>query len=116
MKKKRKKQPNDAWINSQLSISWNKALVACNRTVTVDVEYLANLEHKQWSGWMEYLFSLTEIGDNGSHIIKKEDVARWKRQMKTKYEDLPEHEKESDRIVARRIANNLDKILKEVEG
>jgi hypothetical protein len=66
-------------------------------------EKIAELCHEQWSGWMEYLFSKCrpDTGqfdrENGCLIIPKSYVDRWKRQMITKYHDLTEAEKESDR-------------------
>src|SRR6056297_1021793 len=66
-------------------------------------EKLADLCHKQWAGWMEYLFSkcFAEVGqfdkDTGNLVIPKWAVDRWRRQMNTPYTELPENEKESDR-------------------
>jgi hypothetical protein len=68
-------------------------------------ELLADLCHKQWSGWMEYLFSKCENNSDGSVTIPKEFVDRWKRQLSTDYDNLSEKEKDSDRIEA-------DKFLK----
>ena len=75
------------------------------------VEKLAAYAHDAWSGWMRYLFSkcdgvipntLSALDDN-SLVIPAEFVQRWVRQMNTPYDDLPEGEKESDRVEARRI-------------
>lgn len=60
-------------------------------------EDLAELAHEQWSGWMEYLFSKSEFKIDGTVIIPVWAVERWLRQMNTKYSDLSEKEKESDR-------------------
>ena len=60
-------------------------------------EELAELCHKQWSGWMEYIFSKGDFNKNGSFTIPKWAVDRWRRQMKTEYHLLSEDEMESDR-------------------
>ncbi|MHA1344252.1 MAG: hypothetical protein ACTSQG_09710 [Promethearchaeota archaeon] len=58
-------------------------------------EKLADLEHYQWATWAEYMI------DNWT----KENIEKWKRQLRTPYEDLSEKEKNSDREWA-------DKVLK----
>lgn len=66
-------------------------------------ERIAELQHQQWSGWMEYLFSKciqSGIGTGEDVVIPAEFAQRWVRQMQTEYDDLPENEKESDRIEA----------------
>jgi hypothetical protein len=60
-------------------------------------EKLAEFAHCQWSGWMKYLFEKCEIGHNGTMIIPAWAVARWTRQMNSKYNELCELEKDSDR-------------------
>ena len=62
-------------------------------------EELASFAHKQWSGWMEYLFSkcLNPIVPDGSAIIPEWAVKRWKKQIETSYDELSEPEKENDR-------------------
>lgn len=72
------------------------------------VEKLAALAHEQWSGWMKYLFGLGEENPDGSFTISKDKVDRWKRQMRTDYADLPDGERESDRIEARKVLEVLD--------
>lgn len=69
------------------------------------LQELASIQHDIWSHWMEYFFSKCteqEIFDNGKHfktgnlVINKDLVKRWKRQMKTPYNELSETEKQSD--------------------
>ena len=74
-------------------------------------ERLADLCHKQWSGWMKYLFKMSSINSNREAVIPSGLVIRWKRQMNTNYEDLSEEEKDSDRDEADRfikIINSID--------
>ena len=59
-------------------------------------ENLASYAHKQWSGWMEYLFSKSVIID-GIAVIPAWAVKRWQKQIVTSYNELSEPEKESDR-------------------
>jgi len=59
-------------------------------------ERLASIEHDRWSDWMKYLFSKCEKRGKGL-LIPQEFVDRWQRQIDTKYKDLSESEKESDR-------------------
>ena len=72
-------------------------------------EKLAAYAHDTWSGWMEYLFANSRRAISGEVIIPADLEARWKRQMKTKYEDLPESEKASDR----KEANTILRIINE---
>ena len=66
-------------------------------------ENLAELAHKQWSGWMEYLFSKGTFNSNGTWTMLKWAVDRWRQQMRTKYIDLSKDEKENDRQEADRV-------------
>jgi len=82
-------------------------------------EQLARYIHDEnWSGWMEYLFSkcIPDVGQfdkqNGNLIIPNWAVDRWMRQMRTKYDDLSEREKESDRREAERILRIIKKYRK----
>ncbi len=70
------------------------------RSVT---ERLAEYAHEAWSGWMKYMFGKSSLYVDGTVVIPEELVSRWGRQMNTKYEDLPEKEKNSDREEARRM-------------
>ena len=66
-------------------------------------EKLADLAHDQWSGWMQYLFEKSIFNKDGTITIPKWAVDRWTRQMQTDYKDLPEEEKESDRVEAEKM-------------
>lgn len=73
-------------------------------------EALARYSHDSaWSGWMKYLFSKGTINPDGSWTMPAAFVERWQRQMNTLYDDLPEHEKTSDRAEA-------DKMLAIIEA
>lgn len=78
-------------------------------------ERMADLCHRQWGGWMEYLFSKcieykpdSVQASEGSVIIPKWAVERWKRQILTAYKDLPEEEKETDRAEADKFLRILE--------
>lgn len=68
-------------------------------------ERLAENAHGAWSRWMTHIFSLSRETESGEVVIPIESVQRWRRQIATDYEDLPESEKQSDR-------NEADKIIK----
>ena len=70
-------------------------------------EALAALAHEQWSGWMRYLFSKTTEDVSGGAVIPRSLVERWRRQMSTPYDALPEEEKDSDRKEAARVLEVL---------
>ena len=74
-------------------------------------EEIAAIQHEQWSGWMDYLFSkcLQPESKDGSLLIPPWAVKRWTRQMATKYSDLSNNEKESDRVEADRYADLIKK-------
>lgn len=71
-------------------------------------ERLAALAHQQWSGWMTYLLTKVKEGPEGTLIVPAPLVARWRRQMETPYDQLPETEKDSDRVEADRMLAVLD--------
>ena len=61
------------------------------------VEKGADLEHDRWARWQKYMFSKSILNADKSVTIPAEFADRWFRQIDTKYADLPEEEKESDR-------------------
>lgn len=69
-------------------------------------EELAEYAHNAWASWMKYNFSKFQDWDeNGNIQLSPYYLKRWLRQMDTKYYDLPEDEKESDRKEADKIMN-----------
>lgn len=79
-------------------------------------EQLADLCHRQWAGWMAYLFSKCDSTmptvlsalEDGSLIIPAEFVERWKRQVDTPYENLSHFEQESDKKEADKFLEVID--------
>ena len=72
-------------------------------------EELASLQHEIWAHWMRYLYRCSSLDSHGNLVIPKEKKERWARQMDTKYCDLSEEEKESDREQAWKVMNALYK-------
>lgn len=67
------------------------------------LEELAAYAHEAWSGWMKYMFGKSIKYPDGNILIPASLVKRWTMQMSTKYEDLPEEMKPSDRDEARKM-------------
>ena len=81
-----------------------------NKIIEEFVEKGAALEHDRWSKWQQYLFDQC-IPKNGSITIPPFFVAHWGRQIATKYSELSEKEKESDRKETRSYIPLLEKAL-----
>lgn len=69
------------------------------------LEKFASLQHDIWSHWMQYLYRCSGLDKEGNLVIPKVKKERWARQMDTKYADLPDEEKESDREQAEKVLN-----------
>jgi hypothetical protein len=65
-------------------------------------EQLAAIEHDRWCHWQRYLHSKGVRQPDGSLLLSSDLVARWEKQIETKYADLDETEKESDRKQVRK--------------
>ena len=65
-------------------------------------EQLAAIEHERWSHWQRYLHNKGVHQLDGSLLLPADLVARWEQQIETKYVDLSEVEKESDREQVRK--------------
>lgn len=96
----------DAEVLMRMSAQFSddKATLAAQNKVSLR-EALAAESHKIWASWMEYLFKVCPINENGEAVISAYSVERWHRQIATPYSELSEKEKDSDREQA-------DKILK----
>lgn len=75
-------------------------------------ERLAALSHKQWSGWMKYMFEKSQLNEDGTITIPKLAVKRWTRQMNTTYNNLTTKEKNSDRIKADKMIDIVKQWIK----
>lgn len=60
-------------------------------------EELAGIEHERWAHWQKYMHSKCLRRADGALVIPPELVERWERLIGTRYQDLSETEKESDR-------------------
>lgn len=78
-------------------------------------EELSDLAHRQWTGWMRYLFSKGIKNEDGSFTIPAWAVERWERQVNTDYENLSESEKDSDRNEADKFINVFENYLARCE-
>jgi hypothetical protein len=65
-------------------------------------EQLAAIEHERWSHWQRYMHNKAVRQHDGSLLLPPDLVARWEKQIETKYVDLTETEKESDREQVRK--------------
>ncbi|MFA5828162.1 MAG: hypothetical protein WC841_02215 [Candidatus Shapirobacteria bacterium] len=62
-------------------------------------EELAKLEHLQWTCWSKFMLNnLTE-----------ENIAKWKKQINTPYNELTDQEKQSDRKWADKVLEIIQK-------
>ena len=73
------------------------------------IEPLAEYEHDRWARWQKHLFSKCIVNEDKSLTIPKEYVDRWARQMNTRYCNLDDDEKESDRLEAIRMLNVIER-------
>lgn len=69
---------------------------------------LADLAHRQWSGWMEHLFTKCTFDDDGTATIPAWAVTRWRRQIATPFADLSLDERELDLSEADRVLAILE--------
>lgn len=79
------------------------------------LEKLADNEHNRWANWQKYVHSKCMKNKDGSLTIPKEYVEHWNYEINTKYKDLPENIKESDRNEVRQILKllNVENLIKE---
>ena len=66
------------------------------------VEELSTIEHERWSHWQRYLHNKGLRQPDGSLVLPVDLVEHWDKQMNTRYENLSDDEKESDREQVRK--------------
>ena len=67
------------------------------------LETLASVEHERWSHWQRYMHSkCVPQGDDGALLIPADLVKRWEKQIASRYSELTDDEKESDREQVRK--------------
>lgn len=74
----------------------------CDEMLDGLVDQLAAIEHDRWSHWQRYMHSKCIRQPDGSLLLPAELVLRWEKQIATKYGDLGDKEKESDRDQVRK--------------
>jgi hypothetical protein len=78
------------------------------------VEELAAIEHERWSHWQRYMHSKCTRQPDGSLLLPAEFVARWEKEIATKYGELDEKQKESDREQVRKYLPLIASALAEI--
>ena len=76
------------------------------------IEKLSDIEHDRWCNWQRYLHSCCINNEDGSLTIPKILVERWEYEINTKYNNLPDNIKESDRKETYKIIPIIDEYLK----
>lgn len=84
------------------------------------IEKGADIEHDRWAKWQKYFFSKCQIkpqsevgGMDDRYVylaLPKDLYERWNRQIETKYSDLSEQEKESDRVEVRKYIPLIEEL------
>lgn len=77
------------------------------------IEQLAAVEHERWSHWQRYVHSKSIRQPDGSLLLPADLVARWERQIDTKYAELDDQERESDREQVRKYLPLITSALAE---
>ncbi|CAH0161673.1 hypothetical protein [Microbacterium foliorum] len=66
------------------------------------IEILASVEHTRWAHWQKYVHDQGQRQSDGSLLLPAELVARWDKQIATRYPDLSDEEQQSDQDQVRR--------------
>jgi hypothetical protein len=66
------------------------------------VEALASIEHERWRHWQRYLHGKCIRREDGALLIPADLVRRWEKQIETRYSELTDEEKGSDREQVRK--------------
>jgi len=84
----------------------SKAVAQALDEVRINREKLAELEHKQWLSWTNYLVT--------NYILPPEIVKKWGKTWKP-YKELSEGQKDKDRIWADKVLNELNQKIKKLK-
>jgi hypothetical protein len=71
------------------------------------LDRLADIQHEIWAHWMGYLFDVSKSNEDGSVTIPADKATKWKRQMNTRYSDLPAEEQKSDLDQANKVISAI---------
>lgn len=78
------------------------------------LETLAAIEHERWAHWQRYMHSkCIPQGEDGSLLIPCDLVKRWEAQIATRYSELSDVAKESDRDQVRKYLPLIVEALSE---
>ncbi|KKM27231.1 hypothetical protein LCGC14_1576790 [marine sediment metagenome] len=101
------------WVNENIkALDIIESLNRSKEDVSEYREKLAELAHKQWSGWIKYMFGKCPGKADGTILIPEWAVTRWQRQACTPYSKLSHKEQESDRTEA----DKFIAIIESMEG
>lgn len=79
--------------------------------LVASIDALAEVEHKRWAHWQDYMHSKGIVLADGSLVLPADLVARWERQIRTPFDELSETEKESDRRQVQQFIPTVVEIL-----
>ena len=86
-----------------------------NNWIEEFIEKGAALEHDRWAKWQKWMhgrvYNSSKSINPHLKVIPTEDFNRWERQIATKYEQLSDKEKESDRIEVRKYLPLIQDLL-----
>ena len=71
-------------------------------------EELANIEHERWADWQKWCHKV--LRENCPSPELEKVLKRWDKQIETKYKDLSEEEKNSDRDQVNRYWKLINKL------
>jgi hypothetical protein len=69
-------------------------------------EKLADIEHQRWASWQKWCHKI--LRENCPSLELEKVLERWDKQIKTKYKDLTEKEKNEDRKQVMRYWNLIN--------
>ena len=80
--------------------------------MSMNIELLADMVHEVWANWMKYMFEQGHVNrqpPNEQWVMPTDSLEHWTRQMNTPYSELSEKEKKSDREIALRYLELIER-------